>query len=141
MLSAVFCIALLGRAVDRSAKALEVGDGVDVDLAAIDADLQRVAAELEPHVVHGEIRTQAVLRLEELAARAGEMRAGDLPDVSGDRPEEIFRYSPVIGPLFKSATISRPQKRSRGHKTVATKTTSSPESKTPSHAFTSAATL
>ena len=84
----------LARTVDLEAAA-EAG----VDLGAIDADLARAAEQLEPHVVHEEIRTQAVLRLGELAERAGEMRAGDLPDVSGDRPEEIFRYSPVIGPL------------------------------------------
>ncbi len=84
----------LARTVDY-AEAVEAG----VDLTQLEGELAAVASALEPHVVHGELRTQAVLRVAELAERAEGMRPGTLPDVSGDRPEEIFRYSPIIGPL------------------------------------------
>ncbi len=93
--------------VDQLRRLIEIARTVDyddaaaagVDLAPLVASLDDVAGALDPHVVHGELRTQAVLHLAELAERADTVAEGSLPDVSGDLPEEIFRYSPVIGPL------------------------------------------
>lgn len=84
----------LARTVDFD-EAAESG----VDLVALESALGDVAGALEPHVVHDELRAQAMLRMTELADRNAQLKAGDLPDVSGAHPAEIFRYSPIIGPM------------------------------------------
>jgi acyl-coenzyme A thioesterase PaaI-like protein len=67
-----------------------------VDLAALAEQLSAVNASLDPHVVHGEIRAQAALRMSEVSVH---VEAGSLPDLTHGSPEVFFRYSPVIGPL------------------------------------------